>query len=193
MKIKWIVGGLLLTAGIVMLFVLDIVTGDVSVNDIWSDCDIKFQNGGRIATTVDCINTKIVSTSEPQGMDVWQHPKLTLEIRSGDCEDVVLLFAYINRNVSLPAVYCWGDCKNPQGDAFAHTWIELTSRSGEIYVLEFFGKTLRDCMVLLRDDKWQRNRRVMLSHDAFCEMAKEGFARQSHVFNKLSGVFSADN
>lgn len=60
MKIKWIVGGLLLTAGIVMLFVLDIVTGDVSVNDIWSDCDIKFQNGGRIATTVDCINTKIV-------------------------------------------------------------------------------------------------------------------------------------
>lgn len=144
-----------------------------------------FINGDRIVSSVSYVDEHVDFVGEGTDDDYWQTPQETLKLKTGDCEDVVLLFAYLNRNISLPAYYCWGDTMDTNGQIMTHAWVELTAKNRDIYVVEFFAPTPELSFVRMLNDKWDRVRHVIISHDAFCEMARDGFRRQSYVFSKL--------
>lgn len=150
-------------------------------------CDIHFDEGLKIASVCEFINNKISYKAEGE-KDYWQSPKETLRLGTGDCEDVVLLFAYLMKRSRIQATYCWGECQNDKTQ-FAHTWVELRSRENKTYVVEFFNRNVSYSIFASTEDNWARKRHVVIAHNAFCMMAETKFIRQRNVFNKLGEVF----
>ena len=162
---------------------------DSFLSEFHGFCDIHFFDGLKIATVCEFISRNVSYKSEGDNKDYWQQPKETLKLGTGDCEDVVLLFAYLMRLSGVPATYCWGECQNDKTQ-FAHTWIELRSKDRKAYIVEFFSSDVSRCIIPASEDKWTRKRHVMIEHAAFCVMAETKFVRQKNVFSKLSEVFS---
>lgn len=152
-------------------------------------CDTQFAEGLKVAAICEYINKKVTFVPEGEFEDHWQQPKETLELGTGDCEDVVLLFAYLLRHSRVPATYCWGECKDG-AQMFAHAWVELESKEHIAYIVEFFGNSTPRCIFPQAEDKWRRRRYVMITHGAFCVMAETNFDRQKNVFNKLNETFT---
>lgn len=161
---------------------------DSSLSGFHEFCDIHFNEGLKIATICEFINRNIFYRAEGDDNDYWQQPKETLKLGTGDCEDVVLLFAYLMRLSCVFATYCWGECQNDKTQ-FAHTWIELQSRDHKAYIVELFSSDVSYCIIPSSEDKWIRKRHVMIEHTAFCGMAETKFVRQKNVFSKLNEVF----
>ena len=159
-----------------------------NVPEFYRFCDAHFTEGLKVAAICEYINKKISFVPEGGFEDYWQQPKETLDLGSGDCEDVVLLFAYLAKHSHVPATYCWGECLDG-AQVFAHAWVELESKEHIVYIVEFFGNNTPRCILTQVDDKWLRKRHVMITHGAFCVMAETGFKRQKDVFNKLSETF----
>ena len=159
------------------------------VPEFFKFCDTHFAEGLKVAAICECINRKVAFVPEGEFKDRWQQPKDTLELGSGDCEDVVLLFAYLARHSRIPATYCWGECLNG-AQVLAHAWVELESKEHITYIVEFFGNNTPRCIFPQSEDKWLRRRHVMITHGAFCVMAETGFERQKNVFNKLNETFT---
>jgi len=101
------------------------VCGCGFVTDIWQDDDERLKyfdpNLADIATDAESLsnwvndNTRGVSDSTKWGIpEYWQHPQLTMEDGTGDCEDHVILFMYLmyyyfDVKCSLLAMDYWGD------------------------------------------------------------------------------------
>lgn len=200
-RLKNLLFVLLLPLGCVWGSNLDRLAGDEAIqhsvpetNDFLPEfhkfCDIHFDEGLKIASICEFINRKISFKAEGEHEDHWQQPKETLRLGTGDCEDVILLFAYLMRRSYIPSTYCWGECQNENKQVFAHAWIELESRDHKTYVMEFFSDDISWCVFPASSDKWVRKRHVMITHGAFCIMAETQFRQQKNVFDKLNEIFA---
>lgn len=158
------------------------------VPEFYKYCDIHFAEGLKVAAICEYINKKVAFVPEGEFEDHWQQPKETLELGTGDCEDAVLLFAYLLRRSCVPATYCWGECVDG-AQVFAHAWVELESKEHITYIVDFFGNSTPRCVFPQAEDKWLRRRHVMITHGAFCVMAETSFDRQKDVFSKLNEAF----
>lgn len=152
-------------------------------------CDTHFTEGSAVAAICEYINGKVAFVPEGESEDHWQHPEETMGLGTGDCEDAVLLFAYLARHSRVPATYCWGEC-NDGVQSFAHVWVELESVEHAVHVVEFFGNNTSGCIFPAATDKWERKRHLIIPHSIFCQMAKTGFKRQAYIFNSLNEVFT---
>lgn len=163
------------------------IKGCCAFGQTYEDICSMFNNGESIYNSVAYIDKNVDFEKELDNEDYWQTPEETIAKKAGDCEDAVLLFAYLNRSRSLPARYCWGDTLNVNsGEINSHAWVELVSTDKQTYVVEFFNPSVNTSFIRVGDDRWNRVRHVVITHNSFCEMAKGGFVRQSYVFDKLN-------
>lgn len=125
-------------------------------------CQKNFLNGAYIYEAYRQIAFNIEYTPEPPSVDLWQTPFETMQGRSGDCEDAVILFHAI-----LPPHYdsgevVWGfvhDLKDQT--SFPHVWFQLYDKRGKAYIVEPFSGDWNGIIPMEAIKKWEVRQRII--------------------------------
>ena len=67
------------------------------------------------------VNTAVKYLKEPSGVDVWQEPAVTWDLKRGDCEDYAILKYAILRKAAIPVRVVIGEIKSISGNE-PHAW-----------------------------------------------------------------------
>lgn len=78
------------------------------------NCDLRFNQSldYDFFEAIDYAFNNIFEIQEPMGIDDWQYPETTIELGTGDCEDIAGLIMYL----SGEGLFCGGLMYNAQGE-----------------------------------------------------------------------------
>ncbi len=102
-------------------------------------CVKTFENGSEIYEAYRVINFDIEYKSDKSSgvFDFWQKPKETLLLKTGDCEDIMILFSDLLPWNQDNFEIAWGFVYSRISIAKTkHVWGQLTGKDGQIYLLE---------------------------------------------------------
>jgi len=100
-------------------------------------CQKNFNNGIQIYEAYRQVAFNIEYTPEPPRVDTWQTPFETMQSRTGDCEDAILLFHDLLPHRYNDGEIVWGVVVDYQKNIkFAHVWFELYDKEGNAYIVE---------------------------------------------------------
>ncbi len=68
-------------------------------------------------------------------VDKWQHPKETLKLKGGDCEDAMFLFSSLIPSDLENVRIVWGYIQTLEGKIYKHVWGHVISKTGAKHVL----------------------------------------------------------
>ncbi len=172
-------------------------------------CIDTFYNGDIIYEAYRVINFDIEGKLDVKSgyFDFWQKPQETLRLKTGDCEDFMILFSDLILGSQDNFEIVWGFVYDKSSIVKSkHVWGQLTGKDGQLYILEggqgdwdgiqkqeIIEKTqFRDPIVIIPQRTYTLLQGLFLNYDIFDEIAyREIFGKDEpsseafHVFEML--------
>lgn len=169
-------------------------------------CEDTFYNGDKIYEAYKVINFDIHYKGDVQAgyFDYWQKGRETLQLKTGDCEDFMILFSDL-----LPWDYesfdiVWGFIYSKTSKSKTkHVWGELRGKSGQLYILEGGQQDwggiqkvetieideLRDPIVVLPQQTYTLLQEIFLKYDYFDQATYQEIFGKSEPSSEAFRVF----
>ena len=182
--------------------------GELNDNFLYKEwCEETFNNGNCVYEAYKNIAFNIEYTEEPYKTDIWQTPLETAKLGKGDCEDVVFhFFSQLPLNMGNAEIV-WGRIFDSRRD-YSHVWYQLTSKTGQLYVVEGFSKDWNGIIPMGIVENTETRRPIFtIAHSSVSRLASSvpkvddsqnirslflpNLNREiSNILNKLNGLFS---
>ncbi len=119
---------------IVLLFSTSVALGAPDNPNVKRWVEDTFTSGTEIYEAFKTITFDVQYIRELNG-DKWQHPKETLRLKGGDCEDAMLLFSSLIPSDLENVRIVWGYIQTLEGKVVKHVWGHVISKTGAKHVL----------------------------------------------------------
>ncbi len=119
---------------LVLLFSSSVALGAPDSSNAKEWMENTFTSGTEIYEAYKTITFDIEYIKELNG-DKWQHPKETLRLKGGDCEDAMLLFSSLIPSDLENVRIVWGYIQTLDGKIYKHVWGHVIGETGAKYIL----------------------------------------------------------